>query len=63
MTLVWCVGDIKVSHNYMFEVTNFSQYLLIIYGIKLKLYRENINDYLGMGLDYSEEGVVKVFII
>ena len=63
MTLVWCVGDIKVSHNYMFEVTNFSRYLLIIYRIKLKLYRENINDYLGMGLDYSEEGVVKVFII
>ena len=61
--MVWHVDDIKVSHKDPFEVTNFDQYLLIIYGEKLKVNRGKIHDYLGINLDYIETGVVKVLVI
>ena len=38
--VVWHVDDIKVSHKDLFEVTNFDQYLLIIYGENSRLMEE-----------------------
>ena len=46
-----------------FEVTKFYQYLLMIYGNKINMNRVNIHDYIGIYLDYSETGVVKVLMI
>ena len=63
MTVVWHVDDLKVSNKGPFEVTKFSQYLSTIYGGKLKLHILNIRYYLGMDLDYSDTGVVKVLMI
>ena len=63
MTVVWNVDGLKVSHKEPFEVTKFAQYLSIIYGEKLKVQRFKVHDYLGMDLDYSEPGVVKVSTI
>ena len=63
MTLVWNVDNIKVSHKDLFEVTKFSQYLFTIYGNKLKVHSGNIHNYLGIYLDYSEIGLLKVSMI
>ena len=63
MTVVWRVDDIKLFHKDPFEVTKFSQYLLTIYGNKLKVHRWKIHDYLRMYLGYSETGAVKVLMI
>ena len=63
MTVVYPVDDLKVSHKDHFEVTKFSQCLLMIYCNKLKLHRVKIHDYLLMDFDYSEKGVLKVPII
>ena len=52
-----------MSQKDPFGVTKFSQYLSTIYGNKLKVKRGDIHDFLGMHLDYSETGVVKVSII
>ena len=46
-----------------FEVTKFYQYLLMIYGNKINMNRVNIHDYIGIYLDYSETGVVKVLMM
>ena len=59
--MVFHINDLKVSHKDPFEVTKFVQYLLIIYRNKIKVHRVNIHDYLGMDLDYSATGMVKVF--
>ena len=61
--VVWHVDNLKVSHKDPFEVTKFDQYLLMIYGNNINVHRGNIHYYLGMDLDYSETGVVKVSII
>ena len=53
ITVVRHVKNLKVPHKDPFEVTKFPQYLLTIYGYKLKVYRGNINDYIGIYLYYS----------
>ena len=63
MTVVWTVNDLKVSHKDPFEVTKFATYLSSIYGNKLKLQREKVHYYLGIYLDNSDPGVVKVSMI
>ena len=60
ITVVFHVNYIKVSHNDTFKVTKFYQYLLTIYCNKIKVRRVMIHDYLGMGLNYSETGLVKI---
>jgi len=63
MTVVWHVDDLKVSHMKTLEITKFACYLSQIYGPKLAVKRRKIHDYLGMDLDYSEKGKVKVSMI
>ena len=63
MTMVWHVDDLKVSHLKPLEIMKFACYLSHIFGPKLAVKRGNIHDYLGMDLDYSEKGQVKVSMI
>jgi hypothetical protein len=63
MTVCWHVDDLKVSHMDEFEITKFADYLVGIYGDKLTAHHGDVHDYLGMDLDYSEKGVVKVSMI
>ena len=63
MNLAWHVDDIKVSHKDPFEITKFAHYLSLQYGKKLTVKRGKVHEYLGMDLDYSRKGAVKVSMI
>ena len=60
MNMTWHVNDLKVSHKNPFKITKFATYLVSIYGEKLSVKRGKVHDYLGMDLDYSKKGAVKV---
>ena len=62
MTVVWHVDDLKVSHKKAIEITKLAMYLDDIYP-GLKVNQCKIHDYLGMNLDFSEDGNVKVSMI
>jgi hypothetical protein len=63
MIVTWHVDDLKVSHKDSFEITKFAEYLSGIYGDKLTVHRGKIHDYLGMDLDFSKKGEVRVSMI
>jgi hypothetical protein len=63
MTVTWHVDDGKVSHKDSAEVSKFLIYLAGIYGPKLTVTRGHVHDYLGMDLDYSDPGKLKVAMI
>jgi len=60
LTVTWHVDDLKVSHIDPFQVTRFAEYLASIYGEKLTVNRGKVHDYLGMDLDFSTKGKVKI---
>eukprot|EP00804_Cyclotella_cryptica_P002560 CCRYP_010401-RA/>CCRYP_010401-RA protein AED:0.15 eAED:0.13 QI:0/0/0/0.5/1/1/8/0/1350 len=64
MTLTWHVDDLKASHRDSFELTKFILYLAKIYGNQITVNRGVHHDYLlGMDLDYSLPGKVRVSMI
>ena len=63
MTVTWHIDDLKVSHKDPFEITRFATYLSSIYGKKLSVKRGKVHDYLGMDLDYTKKGSVKVSMV
>ena len=63
ITVTWHVDDLKVSHENLFEVTKFACYLQSIYGENLTVKRGKVHNYLGMDLDFSENGSIKVLMI
>jgi hypothetical protein len=64
-TVFWHVNDIKVSHEDPNVVTAVLKLFEERYGKEapLTITRGKIHDYLGMTLDYSEKGKVKVLMI
>ena len=63
MIITWRVDDLKVSHMDRFEITKFSSWLSGIYVQDLAFHRGKRHDYVGMDLDYSEPGKVKISTI
>jgi hypothetical protein len=63
MTVVFHVDDLKVSHMSDLELTKMVIWLAKKYGEKIVIHRGDVHDYLGMDLDYSEKGVVKLSMI
>ncbi len=63
MTVCWHVDDLKVSHVDDEELTKFGQWLNETYGVSVVSHRGEVHDYLGMVMDYSAEGKVKVTMI
>ena len=57
--VTWKVNDLKISHKDTGEVTNMITYLESIYG-PMTLKRGNKHTYLGMNMDFTERGTVKV---
>jgi hypothetical protein len=55
-------GKQMTVHMDAFELTKFASYLSSIYG-GLTVHQGKKHDYLGMDLDYSEKGKVKISII
>ena len=61
LTVCWHVDDLKISHEDSKEVTRMLRWLESKYG-KLCRTSGNIYEYLGMTLDFSKSGKVKVIM-
>jgi hypothetical protein len=62
-TVVWHVDDIKMSHVDEKEVSKLIIWLKSIYGEDMRVLRGRVHDYLGMTLDFTNKGEVKVTMI
>eukprot|EP00804_Cyclotella_cryptica_P021554 CCRYP_005857-RB/>CCRYP_005857-RB protein AED:0.22 eAED:0.22 QI:0/-1/0/1/-1/0/1/0/238 len=60
LTMLWHVDDLKISCKNSYEVTKLIGYLRRIYGEKMTVQRGGKGKYLGMYLDFMEEGVFQV---
>jgi len=62
LTITWHVDDMKVSHKSVGVVDSFIDWIKFMYEdvTKVKASRGKIHDYLGMELDYSTKGEVKI---
>ena len=58
--VVWHVDDLMVSCEDDFELTKFSCYLGSIYGTKLSMHMERKHDYLGVDMEFCEDGALEV---
>ena len=67
LTVVWHVDDLKASHVDPKVIDGFIKWLKDKYEDKeiglLKATHGKIHNYLGMNLDYTEEGIVKIDMI
>jgi hypothetical protein len=61
-TVVWHVDDLKVSHKDPEVNTAFGKWLVEKYGDCAE-HRGKFHEYLGMDLDYSEKGKVKIRMV
>jgi hypothetical protein len=61
--VTWHVDDLKLSHVSSDEVTKTIEWLKSIYGQDMRVSRGKKHDYLGMDLDYSNDGEVKITMI
>ena len=59
MTITWHVDDLKISHNSDDVISDVITWLESIYG-QLDASRGTKHQYLGMDLDYSDGGKVKI---
>lgn len=64
-TVVWHVDDLKISHKDTDVVTSILKQLNDEFGKEapLSVTRGKVHDYLGMRIDYSEPGKVKITMI
>jgi hypothetical protein len=62
-TITWHVDDIKMSHKDPKEVTKVIDWPKGIYGDNMHVSRGLVRDYLGMTLDYTTKGEVKVTMV
>jgi hypothetical protein len=60
LTVVWHVDDLMVSCEDAFELTKFSCYLGNIYGTKLSMRMGRKHDYLGVVMEFCEDGALEV---
>jgi hypothetical protein len=66
-TIVWHVDDLKISHAEKMEIDKFVEWLKENYedeGIgNIKVSHGSVHDYLGMKLDFSKPGEVKINMV
>ncbi len=60
LTVVWHVDDLMASCRDDFELTKFSCYLGRIYGPKLSMHTGRKHDYLGVDMEFNEDGTLDV---
>ena len=63
MMVTWHVDDLKVSHVEEMELTKFVLSMARVYGNKITVTGGHCHDYLGMDLDYSMTGKVRISMI
>jgi hypothetical protein len=62
-TIIWHVDDLKLSHVDTKVVNDTITWLKSIYGEDMRVSRGKKHDYLGIDLDYSVPGEVKVTMV
>jgi len=60
LTVAWHVDDLMVSCEDNFELTKFLCYLGNIYGTKLSMHMGHKHDYLGVDMEFCEDGALEV---
>ena len=60
LTVVWHVDDLMVSCEDDLELTKFSCYLGNISGTKLSMHMGRKHDYLGVVMEFYEDGALEV---
>ncbi len=63
MTITWHVDDLKVLHVDPFQITKSAAYLASIYGNSLVVHHGKVHNYLGMDLNFANEGVSQISMI
>jgi hypothetical protein len=63
LTVIWHVEDLMTSCRIDFELTKLSCYLARIYGPKLTMHTGRRHDYLGIDLEFQEDGNLDVSMI
>ena len=63
MTVTWHVDDLKVSHKDDDEITKFLLFWGKLYDDCITVNRGVVHDYLGMDLDFSTPGKLRVSMI
>ena len=61
MTVTWHVEDLKVLHKHKLRIDEFEMWCEKNY-VYVKKQRGKVIDYLGMTLDYSTKGQVKILM-
>ncbi len=62
LTVVWHVDDLMATCKGDFELTNISCYLGRIYGSKLSMHTGCKHDYLGVDMEFTDDGTLEVLI-
>ena len=63
MTVLWHVDDLIISCKNNVAITKLLVYLRGIYGNSIAVHWGHKHDYIGMDLDFSENGVFKCSMI
>ena len=63
LTVVWHVDDLLGSCEDDFELTKFSCYMAGIYGPKLSMHMGKKHDYLGVTMEFCDDGALEVSMV
>jgi hypothetical protein len=63
MTVIWHIDDLMGTCMEDFELTKFSSYLAKIYEPKLSMHMRNKHDYLGVDLEFIDDGSLDVSMV
>jgi hypothetical protein len=63
LTVIWHVDDLMALCKDNFELTKFSCYLRKIYGTKLSMHTGQKHKYLGVDMEFNEDGTLEVSMI
>ncbi len=63
MTVIWHVDNLMGICMEDFELTKFSCYLAKIYGPKLSMHMGNKHNYLGVDLEFNDDGTLDVSMV
>ena len=63
MTVCWHVDDLKTSHIEEDSITAFCTWICGIFGERNKISRVKVHDYLGMYMDWIQDGTMIVSMI
>jgi hypothetical protein len=63
LTVIWHVDNLMALCEDNFGLVKFSCYLGKIYGTKLNMHTGQKHEYLGMDMEFNEDGMLEVLMI